>query len=85
MHKKIRLFLKIFLTRLLSWVREGWLESFVYGLVVCKVDTLSSKEALRLLFRLDNRFYALQGLKATEFGGGIHTKHRHMRYHDFFC
>ncbi|MFQ5873529.1 MAG: class I SAM-dependent methyltransferase, partial [Dehalococcoidia bacterium] len=24
------------------------------------------------------------GQKAIEYDGGIHTKHRHMRYHDFF-
>ena len=38
----------------------------------------------RFLFRLDAALYGLEGRKAIEYDGGIHTKHRHMRYHDFF-
>ncbi|GIK40757.1 MAG: hypothetical protein BroJett011_45900 [Chloroflexota bacterium] len=45
---------------------------------------LPPAEALRFLFELETRLYPLQGQKAVEYGGGIHTKHRHMRYHDFF-
>jgi len=41
-------------------------------------------ERLRLLFELDNRLYNLQGQAAVEYGGGIHSKHRHLKYHDFF-
>jgi 2-polyprenyl-3-methyl-5-hydroxy-6-metoxy-1,4-benzoquinol methylase len=46
---------------------------------------IPSDEALRFLFRLDAFFYHLQGQKSVEYGGGIHTKHRHTRYHDFFA
>jgi ubiquinone/menaquinone biosynthesis C-methylase UbiE len=60
------------------------LESLIYQLVVRRTAALPADEALRFLFRLDHRFYPLQGQKAIEYGGGIHTKHRHMRYHDFF-
>ncbi|MCU0513624.1 MAG: class I SAM-dependent methyltransferase [Anaerolineae bacterium] len=41
-------------------------------------------EALRLLLRLDNRLYALQGEYSVRYGAGTHTKHRHLNYHDFF-
>lgn len=41
-------------------------------------------EALRFLFDLETRLYPLQGKMAVAYGGGLHTKHRHMRYHDFF-
>ncbi|MFH1070346.1 MAG: class I SAM-dependent methyltransferase [Candidatus Glassbacteria bacterium] len=41
-------------------------------------------ERLRLLFELDNRLYKLQGQASVEYGGGIHSKHRHLKYHDFF-
>jgi len=36
------------------------------------------------LFELDARLYSLQGQLAVIYGGGLHTKHRHTRYHDFF-
>ena len=48
------------------------------------VDAHGPEPALRFLFQLDERLYALQGQTAVAYGGGIHTKHRHMRYHDFF-
>jgi SAM-dependent methyltransferase len=44
----------------------------------------SPADALRLLFTLDQRLYALQGAQAVAYDNGVHTKHRHTRYHDFF-
>jgi SAM-dependent methyltransferase len=44
----------------------------------------SPTDALRLLFTLDHRLYALQGAQAVAYDNGVHTKHRHTRYHDFF-
>jgi cyclopropane fatty-acyl-phospholipid synthase-like methyltransferase len=40
--------------------------------------------SLRFLFEIDRRLYKLQGQTSIKYDGGIHTKHRHMRYHDFF-
>jgi 2-polyprenyl-3-methyl-5-hydroxy-6-metoxy-1,4-benzoquinol methylase len=60
------------------------LEDTILALVKERVDSLSPDEALRFLFRMDAALYPLQGQKAVEYGGGVHTKHRHMRYHDFF-
>jgi SAM-dependent methyltransferase len=45
---------------------------------------LPPDEALRFLFRIDHRLYGEQGRQAVRYGGGVHTKHRHTRYHDFF-
>jgi ubiquinone/menaquinone biosynthesis C-methylase UbiE len=45
---------------------------------------LSPAEGLRFMFELDADLYALQGHLAVLYGDGVHTKHRHMRYHDFF-
>lgn len=59
-------------------------ESFIYDLVAQRVTVLPPDKALRFLLRLDAALYLLQGQKAIEYDGGIHTKHRHMRYHDFF-
>jgi len=42
------------------------------------------EQALRFLLDLDARLYAIQGRAAVAYGNGLHTKHRHTRYHDFF-
>jgi SAM-dependent methyltransferase len=76
--------LKRILLRILDWLPTPQLESFTYDLVARRVAALPADEALRFLFRLDAAFYPLQGQMAVAYGGGIHTKHRHMRYHDFF-
>lgn len=60
------------------------LERLIYRVVAQRIDTLPADESLRFLFRLESAFYPLQGKKSVEYGGGVHTKHRHMRYHDFF-
>ncbi len=39
---------------------------------------------LRLLFRLDQALYYVQGQVSIRYGGGIHPKHRLMNYHQFF-
>jgi ubiquinone/menaquinone biosynthesis C-methylase UbiE len=44
----------------------------------------SPEDGLRLLLELDNALYELQGRLSVAYGGGLHTKHRHTRYHDFF-
>jgi len=48
------------------------------------VHRLQAEKALRFLFAVERGIYPLLGLKAVEYGGGIHPKHRHTRYHDFF-
>jgi len=48
------------------------------------VSQESPKNALRLLLELDNALYELQGQLSVAYGGGLHTKHRHTKYHDFF-
>ncbi len=41
-------------------------------------------DGLRFLFELDNELYWLQGALSVAYGDGLHSKHRHMKYHDFF-
>ncbi len=43
-----------------------------------------SERALRFLFELENRLYQLEGQTSVRYGNGIHTKHRHINYHQFF-
>ena len=44
----------------------------------------SPKETLQFLFELENRVYLLEGKTSIDYGNGIHTKHRHINYHNFF-
>ncbi|ODS37373.1 hypothetical protein BEH94_07810 [Candidatus Altiarchaeales archaeon WOR_SM1_SCG] len=44
----------------------------------------SPGENLGFLFELENRLYSLEGKASVEYGNGIHTKHRHLKYHEFF-
>lgn len=85
---RIRRYLWSSVKRILVMIADclptGQLESLIYQFVAHRVRYLSSDEALRFLFRLDSTLYSLQGQKAIEYDGGIHTKHRHINYHQFF-
>jgi SAM-dependent methyltransferase len=45
---------------------------------------LPPDKVLRFLFGIDTWLYFLEGQMAIAYGGGVHTKHHHMGYHDFF-
>jgi 2-polyprenyl-3-methyl-5-hydroxy-6-metoxy-1,4-benzoquinol methylase len=45
---------------------------------------LPPERTLRLLFRLENSLYFLEGQAAIAYGGGLNPKHRLTNYHDFF-
>ena len=49
-----------------------------------RVGSLPAADALRFLFNLDAYCYILEAQKGAEYEGGLHPKHRLMRYHDFF-
>jgi SAM-dependent methyltransferase len=80
--------LKSNLWRALLWgftrLNNRALGDFAYQLISDKVKMLSAEEALRLLFTTETRLYYLEKNVAVDYGKGIHPKHRHMRYHDFF-
>jgi SAM-dependent methyltransferase len=56
----------------------------VFWLISRRINKNTPEKALRLLFSLDILLYGAQGQQAIAYDGGIHTKHRHMKYHDFF-
>jgi len=45
----------------------------------------SSKNSLYLLLDLEMRLYSLTGHESCRYGGGEHTKIKHIKYHKFFC
>lgn len=78
---------RIFL-RVVSWLTTPFSDDqfvdFLFKLIVRRIRSRSAERALGILFSLDALLYQLQGQAAVEYGGGVHTKHRHMKYHDFF-
>jgi len=60
------------------------LEYAVTDIVKDRMERLPADDALRFWFRINAEVYSLLGQRAVDYGGGVHTKHRHTRYHDFF-
>jgi len=48
------------------------------------VFTMKPADALRYLFAVDKELYALEGRASVRYGDGVHSKHRHIKYHEFF-
>lgn len=60
------------------------LQSFLLEAIKRRIDTLPPAQGLKFLLGLDASLYELEGRLSVAYDGGIHTKHRHTRYHDFF-
>lgn len=60
------------------------LERLITRLVIGRATVLPPEDGLRFLFRLNAALYPILGRTAVNYGGGVHTKHRHTGYHDFF-
>lgn len=61
-------------------IDSGLILSFVRQ----KAKSLPPADSLRFLFDIENKLYQLQGEEAVRYGNGVHTKHKHIKYHDFF-
>jgi 2-polyprenyl-3-methyl-5-hydroxy-6-metoxy-1,4-benzoquinol methylase len=48
-------------------------------------NKMEPKKSLKFLLNLEQHLFFLTGKIACDYGGGIHPKHRHTKYHDFFC
>jgi|GEM_PF-375464 len=46
--------------------------------------SLSPEESLKFLCNLEKKIYGIMGEQSIKYGKGIHTKHKHIKYHDFF-
>lgn len=49
-----------------------------------KLKTLSPKEAVKLAMDIDNEIYHVGRRASLRYGNGIHTKHKHINFHEFF-
>lgn len=72
------------LPRILARLPLDSLGTVLLSAVHARVRSLSPAEGLRFLFRIDEALYPLEGNLAVAYDRGVHTKHRHTRYHDFF-
>lgn len=63
---------------------ENELLEFLVDAIKTRAESLPPSEGLKFLFGLDAALYPTQGWLSVAYGGGVHTKHRHTRYHDFF-
>lgn len=57
---------------------------FFDNLMKLLIKDTKFKESLKFLLELDNLLYQLEGETSVKYGKGIHTKHRHINYHQFF-
>ena len=70
--------------RVLNALPAAWLQGILAKVAIHRARMLPPADGLRFLFGLDAALYSVQGELAIAYDRGIHTKHRHMRYHDFF-
>lgn len=84
MRAKIKELMRRLITRFTDLYSDEQFTGFAFELIARRANMLPPAQALKLLFALDTMLYQVQGQKAVEYDGGIHTKHRHMKYHDFF-
>ncbi len=47
-------------------------------------ELLPPADRLKLLFDLENKLYEQAGRASVAYDNGVHTKHRHINYHQFF-
>lgn len=81
-----------FASQFLSWLIHAYVRrmsnerfvQFILFLIKGRTREKTPAEALKTLFMLDARLYSEQSLLSVAYDGGVHTKHRHMKYHDFF-
>ncbi len=71
-------------TRLVERLPAGLMERLVYLLLDKASCKMPPADRMRFLLELDAHLYQLEGQGSVAFGGGVHSKHRHIGYHDFF-
>lgn len=72
------------ISSLLERLSTGQLHSLLTEVMTQRARALEPADGLRFLFNLDAALYPIKGQLAIAYGEGVHTKHRHLRYHDFF-
>jgi SAM-dependent methyltransferase len=84
MKAAIRQFLTRLICKFTDLLTDEGFTQFIFFLIARRSQETTPGQSLKLLFKLDALLYHLQGQMAVAYGGGLHTKHRHIKYHDFF-
>ena len=79
----LNLFLNLF-ARFLRRMKPSKRAGILIKLFKKVLSEIDPENALRFLFEFDNKLYSLEGKTAVAYGKGIHPKHKHIKYHDFF-
>lgn len=76
--------LRTVLAHLLAPLPAAPLRVLLREVITARTQRMPPAEGLRFVFGLDADMYRLQGQLAGAYGGGLHSKHRLIGYHDFF-
>jgi 2-polyprenyl-3-methyl-5-hydroxy-6-metoxy-1,4-benzoquinol methylase len=63
---------------------DDHLHDLLFKIAQRRAESLPPADGLRFLFGLDALLYPVEGVLSVAYDNGIHTKHRHTRYHEFF-
>lgn len=80
----LKVIIKRGLTWLFSLIDSNRLARYFYFVISSIARCLTPKKSLVFILELERRLFYLTGEESIRYGNGIHTKHRHTRYHDFF-
>lgn len=69
---------------LISRLSDDNFREMVFDEINVRINRLNPEDALKFLFDIDNRLYEIEGQASIRYGNGLHTKHKHIKYHDFF-
>lgn len=75
---------KLIICRAFNKVSHVAAVEFIMKFITPVVQQSIPEKALKFLFELENRLYILEGTASVRYGNGVHTKHRHINYHQFF-
>lgn len=69
---------------MVSPVSSKTLAKWVYFLIYTFSSNRPPKDSLIFLLELERLLFSFTGVESCRYGQGIHSKHRHTKYHDFF-
>lgn len=73
------------LGRVVSPVGPRMLARLVFSMVQAMARSRPARDSLTFLLELDRRLFILTGTESCRYGGGVHSKHRHIGYHEYFA
>lgn len=71
--------------RVMRRVPPSKVKAAVLLLIRSYTKSVAPEASLRFLLDLDATLYEMQGNLSVAYGKGLHSKHRHTGYHDFFA